>query len=263
MAQYKLVRPVLNHGSLMQQHLQSVNRKRLHEDIVNEFHELINTGVLVSGQRLPSERDLANQFNVSRSSVREAIRSMELQGLVNIKPGSGTFVSDQNASISDLVSSAIKAKSKQITDIFEIRRLLEPAIAGLAATRASKSDIEDMRNILLRQQIQVENGETGVESDTEFHFALAQSTHNMALVNMVSAISDILSTSRDISLQAPGRPQRSVHSHSQIVNMIESHNSEKAIEAMNHHLAVVEPVPEIANSSFEAKVPEVGGVKLA
>ena len=75
----------------MQQQLQRINRKRLHEDIVNEFHELINTGVLVSGQRLPSERDLANQFNVSRSSVREAIRSMELQGLVNIKPGSVSY----------------------------------------------------------------------------------------------------------------------------------------------------------------------------
>ena len=246
----------------MQQELQNITPRRLHEDLVSQFQDLINTGALVSGQRLPSERDLANQFNVSRSSVREAIRSMELQGLVSIKPGSGTFVSDKNASISDLVSSAIKAKSKQISDIFEIRRLLEPAIAGLAASRASKSDIEEMRNILQKQKIQVQNGETGVESDTEFHFALAKSTHNMALVNMVSAISDILSTSRDISLQAPGRPQRSLHSHSQIVDMIEDHDSDQAIAAMNHHLTVVEPVPETVENNPEAKVPEAGVLKL-
>ncbi len=246
----------------MQRQLQSINRSRLHEDIVNQFRELITKKALVAGQRLPSERDLANQFNVSRSSVREAIRSMELQGLVRIKPGSGTFVSDQNASISDLVSSALKAKSKQISDIFEIRRLLEPAIAGLAASRASETDIEDMRRILQKQKIQVANGETGVESDTEFHFALAQSTHNTALVNMVSAISDILSTSRDISLQAPGRPQRSLHSHSQIVDMIEDGNADRAIQAMNHHLTVVEPVPGTVSNKPEAKVSVVDALKL-
>ena len=248
--------------TIMQEQLHTIKRRRLHEDIVQQFHELINRGKLLPGERLPSERDLACQFNVSRSSVREAIRSMELQGLVVSKPGSGTFISElYEDSIGDLVAAAIRTETKHLSDIFEIRHLMEPAIAGLAAVRASKADLQNMRQILKTQKKQIENGETGVESDTAFHFALALATHNTALVSMVNAIEDILTKSRDQSLQRPGRPERSLESHLQILTMIEQGDSNNAVTAMDHHLTIVEPATDIMDLkdiNEEGKVPVTG-----
>jgi GntR family transcriptional repressor for pyruvate dehydrogenase complex len=247
----------------MQEQLHTITHRRLHEDIVQQFHELINRGKLLPGERLPSERDLACQFNVSRSSVREAIRSMELQGLVVSKPGSGTFISElYEDSVCDLVAAAIRTKNKRLSDIFEIRHLLEPAIAGLAAVRASQEELQNMRQILQTQKKQVENGETGVESDTAFHFALALATHNTALVSMVNAIEDILTKSRDQSLQRPGRPERSLESHSQILTMIEQGDSKNAVTAMDHHLTIVEPATDIKDINQEGKVPVTGNATL-
>ena len=222
--------------------LKEVRKRRLHEDIVQQFHTLIREGALNHGDRLPSEREMAEQFKVSRSSVREAIRSLELQGLVTSKPGAGTFISSENLdSVVALLASALTSGEDMLRDIFEMRHLLEPQIAALAAQRATKAEVERMRVILEDQQRQIARGDSGVEADTAFHFTLASATHNAALVKVVSAVEDILQRSRDQSLQEPGRPQRSLSSHGQILQMIEAGDAAGAQHAMEHHLAVVEP----------------------
>ena len=225
-----------------QPQIQQIKRRRLHEDIVHQFHSLIRQGTLKHGDRLLPERELAEQFKVSRSSLREAIHSLELQGLVVSKRGSGTFINTENlASVLALVAAGISTGEEALHDIFEMRRLLEPSIAALAAQRTTKSELDRMTNILHEQQHQIDAGDTGVESDTAFHFALAAATHNSALLKVVSAVEDILQRSRDESLQVPGRPQRSLASHQQILQMIETGDSEGAQRAMEHHLEVVEP----------------------
>ena len=207
----------------MQQRIHSVKRRRLHEDIVQQFHVLLRQGALRHGDRLPAEREMAEQFKVSRSSVREAIRSLELQGLVVSRRGSGTFINTENLDAAlDLVAANLNGGAAALQDVFEMRHLMEPHIAALAAQRATADEVAAMREILRQQQRQVDSGGTGVESDTAFHFALAAATHNSALVKVVSAIEDILQMSRDRSLQEPGRPQRSLESHSRILRMVET-----------------------------------------
>ncbi len=182
----------------VQERIHSIKRRRLHEDIVQQFHTLIRQGALKHGDRLPSERDLAEQFQVSRSSVREAIRSLELQGLVVSRRGSGTFINTEDLdSVVALVAATLNTSEDRLGDIFEMRHLLEPAIAALAAQRATTEEVERMRQILEDQRRQIKVGETGVESDTAFHFALASATHNSALVKVVSAVEDIQQLSRD------------------------------------------------------------------
>ena len=226
----------------MQEQLHSIKRRRLHEDIVQQFHSMIRQGTLSHGDRLSSERDLAEQFKVSRSSVREAIHSLELQGLVISKRGSGTFISTENAdSILSLMAASLNTGGEALREIFEMRRVLEPAIAALAAERATAEDVAQMMVILAEQQQQIDSGETGVEADTAFHFALASATHNSALNKVVSAVEDILQRSRHQSLQEPGRPQRSLASHRQILEMIRNKDGAGAQQAMAHHLEVVEP----------------------
>ena len=218
------------------------NKPRVHESIVEQFHLMIRNGTLRHGQRLASERDLSNQYKVSRSSIREAIRSLELQGLVVRKRGSGTFVNtDGSDSILSLMATNIGMGSEGLEDIFEMRRVLEPAVASLAAQRATPVDIDLMRGILEDQQQQIDSGGTGSEADTAFHFAMAAATHNMALNNVFTAVEDILHRSRAQSFQNLGRSERSLVSHRQILEMIIQRDSLKAQQAMDHHLEVVEP----------------------
>ena len=209
---------------------------------MQRFRSLIRQGALKPGERLPSERVLAEQLHVSRSSVREAIRSLELQGLVVSKRGSGTFIETDNLeSVVSLIASTLGTGTEALKDIFEIRHLLEPQIAAVAAERASAQEVEELEAILADQELQIAEGGTGVDADTAFHFALASATHNSALIKVVSAVEDILRRSRDQSMQAPGRAQRSLASHRSILQMVRSGNGDGARRAMEHHLTVVEP----------------------
>ena len=209
------------------------------------FHAQIQQGTLEHGAKLPAERVLAEQLKVSRSSVREAIRTLELQGLAVSKHGSGTFINTQSL---DAVTTLMTSLSgvggdgeAQLHDIFEVRHLLEPQLAALAAQRATDEDVERLSSILVEQQRQIMEGETGVDADTEFHFALATATHNSALIKVVSAVEDVLRQSRDQTLQQPGRSRRSLESHRQILEMVRAGNHLGARSAMEHHLTAVEP----------------------
>ena len=220
-----------------------VQRRKLYQDIVGQIGELIREGVLRPGDRLPPERDLAERLQVSRSSLREAMRTLELQGLVVSRPGAGTFVSTGSLDgLISIIASSLANSGDAQGDIFEVRHLLEPEIAALAARRATEEDMGRMIVALEQQEAQLTRGETGVEGDTTFHFAMAQATQNWALVKVISTISDILSKSRDQTLHTPGRPERSLASHKQILDTIRRCDPEGARSAMEHHLLEVEPV---------------------
>ena len=241
---------------MMQKEIQSVQGRRLYEDIVQKFQLLVRQGALKHGARLPSERLMAEQFGVSRSSIREAIRSLELQGLVVSKRGSGNFINTENLnSVIALIATTLRSGGETLRDIFEVRHLLEPQIASVAAQRADAQDVLRLGEILEDQGRQIEGGETGVDADTAFHFALAAATHNPALMKVVSAVEDILRLSRDQSLQEPGRPQRSLASHRHILEMVRTGDAEAAREAMEYHLTSVEPaiLSSVQRSAFRSQ----------
>ena len=220
----------------------AIKQKRVYEDIVGQIQELVRGGVLRPGDRLPPERELAERLEVSRSSLREAIRTLELQGLLVSRAGAGTFVSTESVeTLLSIIAGSTNGSRDYLSDIFEVRHLLEPQIAALAADRATPEDISRMAGSLEDQERQIALGETGIEGDTAFHFAMARATHNQALVRVMSTIGDILRQSRDQSLQTPGRPQRSLASHRRILEMITRGEVEAARPAMENHLSDVEP----------------------
>ena len=239
----------------------AVKRRRLYQDIVGQIQGFIREGVLKPGDRLPAERELAERLEVSRSSLREAVRTLELQGLVISRPGAGTYVRAESldALVSVIESSLDKVKDS-LKDIFEVRHLLEPQIAALAARRATRQDIERMREAIDEQGKQIGRGETGVEGDTAFHFAMAQATRNWALLIVVSNVSDVLHQSRDSYLQTPGRPQRSLASHGEILEMILRGDAQGARSAMEHHLSQVEPGYETEDGEPAPADPEEEGM---
>lgn len=228
--------------------LKAIKKTRIYEEVVSQIHELIREGRFKAGDQLPAERELAETFKVSRTSVREALRTLETEGLVVSRTGMGTFVADLpiESLVAPLATLLIEEKSA-LADIFEMRKLIEPHIASLAAERAARRDIERMKKILDKQREEIKRGATGVEQDAAFHFTIARTTQNQALERLVSGLMELLSHSREESLQTPGRRLASLEAHLRILSAIEEHDKEKARRAMLLHIEQVE------QSVFSAK----------
>lgn len=220
--------------------LRAVKRKRIHQDIVAQVRRLLDGGRLKPGDQLPSERELSEVLQVSRASVREAIRTLESMGLVEIRSGEGTYVTSPVESLISPLAIAIRQQKDGLQEIFEARRIFEPEIAALAAERASPSQIEQLAAILEEQARQVANGKTGVEADTAFHSVLAQAARNKVFLRLNDAIVDNLREVRERSLQAHGRPARSLAGHQKILQAIRARDPAKARQAMLGHLDAIE-----------------------
>src|SRR5437899_11653067 len=155
-------RPVCDHSV----ELGPIKSTRIYEEIVRQVKQLIAEGRFKSGDRLPPERELAEKFVVSRTSVREALRALESLGLIAIRPGEGTFV--REVSIDALVGPLALMMTSQreaIAELFEARRVLEPATAALGARRATPDEVQDMERILEDQAREVAARPTGIAED--------------------------------------------------------------------------------------------------
>jgi GntR family transcriptional repressor for pyruvate dehydrogenase complex len=221
--------------------LHAIKKTRIHEEVVSQVHELIKEGRFKAGDQLPSERELAETFKVSRTSVREALRALETQGLIISRTGMGNFIADLpvESLVGPLAKLLIDEKTA-LADVFEMRKLIEPHIAALAAQRAGRGDIAQLKKILDKQAEAVSRGETGVEADAELHLTIGRATQNQALQKLVSGLMEMLSRSREESLQTADRRNLSIDSHRQIVAAIEKHDQKKAREAMQRHIEQVE-----------------------
>jgi GntR family transcriptional regulator, transcriptional repressor for pyruvate dehydrogenase complex len=221
--------------------LKAIKKTRIYEEVVGQLHQLIDQGKLKAGDRLPSERELAETFRVSRSSVREAIKTLENEGMVVTRRGSGTFLTTVNveAIIPSLASLLSRGKDALI-DLFEMRCLVEPSIAALAAERATPADILRLKEICTKQAQQIDRETSAVDSDAAFHLTIGRATHNSALQRLVASIVEILKPIREKSLQTPGRGHESLASHRAILVAIERHDPELARQAMQQHILAVE-----------------------
>ena len=221
--------------------IEPIRSTRIYEEIVRQVRQLIADGKLKSGDQLPPERDLAEKFMVSRTSVREALRALESRGLVEIRAGEGAFVRDVSVeTLIEPLALVILPHREAVGELFEARRLLEPAIAALAARRATREELSEMERILEDQAREVAHGRTGVVQDTALHAAIANSAHNRAITRIVSALMDLLSQSREESLHTPGRPTRSHQDHRRILDAIRRRDEVAAHRAMLDHLIAVE-----------------------
>lgn len=221
--------------------VEPIRSTRIYAEIVRQIKLLIAEGQLKSGDRLPPERDLAEKFMVSRTSVREALRSLESMGLIEIRAGEGTFIREISVeSLIEPLALVILDQREAVAELYEARRLMEPDIAALAARRATKEELQEMERILDEQSKEVAAGRTGLAQDAAFHTALANSAHNRAISRIVTALMDLLTQSREESLHTPGRPQRSHQDHRRILAAISARDEAGARRVMTEHLVAVE-----------------------
>jgi len=221
--------------------LKAIRKTRIHEEVYSQIHELIRAGRFKAGDQLPSERELAESFKVSRTSVREALRALESQGLIVSRTGMGNFVADLPVeSLVGPLARLLIDEKKALADVFEMRKLIEPHIAALAAERASKSDIARLKKIVAKQIAAVARGETGVEADAELHFFIGRATRNQALQKLVSGLMELLSRSREESLQTGARRSSSIDAHRRIIAAIEKRDKVATPSQMLRHIEEVE-----------------------
>ena len=211
------------------------------DKIIRQIRELITSGQLKPGNRLPSERKLAERLGVSRSYIREAIRKLEFYGILRTMPQSGTVVAGIGiVALEGLITDVLKMEKSDFQDLVETRVSLEVEATRLAAERRTDEDIASIRQALADYEKQVEQGKESVEEDLMFHLQIAAASKNAVLKSLMLVITpDIIQEFKELEICTDGRYRRSLEEHKIILQHIVDQNSEAAAEAMREHLKEV------------------------
>jgi GntR family transcriptional regulator, transcriptional repressor for pyruvate dehydrogenase complex len=219
-----------------------VRRNKVYEEVAKQIERLI-LKKLKPGDKLPSERELAEILQVSRSSIRDAIRSLELVGLVEPRQGAGTIVRERSPESSvNPFTDTLKRRQELVTELLDFRKMLEPPLAARAATHASAEDISEMEEILQRQEEKQDQGNVASAEDAEFHYSIALASGNSVVLKVIDTLMDLLRETRENSLQVLGRSQKSLAGHRRILAAIKRHDAEAAKAAMRRHIEDVEEI---------------------
>ena len=223
--------------------LHAVRKNRRYEQVAEQIQQLIARGVLKPGDRLPAERELAAKFGVGRGSIRDAIRTLEIMGVVEPRHGHGTVVRELSAeSLVVPLASVLSQKRELVAELLDVRRMIEPALAARAAENATEQEIAHMQEILDRQREKMRRGEPTIEEDSEFHYAIAVAARNTVILRVLDVLMDLLRESRTRSLQVPGRLERSIAGHRRVLEAIKRRDAAAAERAVRTHLEEIEDI---------------------
>lgn len=213
--------------------------KTLASRVTVEVEKMILDSHLQPGDRLPAERELAAQFCVSRTVVREAVRALMAKGMVEVRQGSGTIVRTPSASaLVQPMTMLMRGGQKELDypKVAEVRRLIEVEIAGLAAARRTADDILIMEAILARVDEARETCQKFVDWDIAFHAALAKATANELLGVLLESVSSVLRQLRELGYSVKGTPDRALAFHKSILEQVRLGSVSGARAAMEGHL---------------------------
>jgi GntR family transcriptional repressor for pyruvate dehydrogenase complex len=218
-----------------------VKSSRLYEQIVQQVEESILKGQLKPGDQLPAERDLAQRFGVSRTAVREAVKTLREKGLVEAYSGRGTFVTNGTSNaIRQSLDLMIRINQQEgSANLAELRMVLEPEIAGLAASRIEDQLLSTMREAVALMDRNLHDPDAYVEADLDFHLALAEAVGNPLILSLLDSIVILLREQRSRIFNVDGGPERGQFHHKRILAAVEKRNPESAREAMRAHLQQV------------------------
>jgi GntR family transcriptional repressor for pyruvate dehydrogenase complex len=223
-----------------------VQSARLYEKIVEQFEASILNGQLKPGDRLPSENELTQQFGVSRTAVRDAMKALSQKGLLEVRVGRGTYVTDSTSKvIRDSLGLILRFGLREGTKyLVEVREILEPEIAALAACRREKEHLLAMREGYAAMDASMEDIDTFIESDLDFHLAMAEASQNPLILMLIDSMSDLLRESRAYFARTTGGMARAQSHHSQILQAIIDGDPEAARQAMVVHLARIKEISQ-------------------
>jgi GntR family transcriptional repressor for pyruvate dehydrogenase complex len=233
--------------------IKKVKRKRIYEDIAEQLEEAILTGELNPGEKLPSEKELAKMFGVSKASIRQALTVLEIKGIIERKQGVATYrtVDNQppvnsnesdndNFMVTDVVQIVLNVPKGLLSEPLESRRIIEPNLAKLAAKRADEEDLAEIERVLQIQAEAIEEGRYSTDEDSQFHFAVAKAAKNSMMLTVLETLHGLLHKSRETSHMARGAEEQAYKEHKRIFEAIKSRSSDDAYDLMLAHLLSVE-----------------------
>ncbi len=220
---------------------EAIQSERLYAKIVEQIQRRILGGELKVGDHLPPERELAEQFQVSRTAVREAVKALSEKGLVQVFPGKGTFITNGTSqAVRQSLGMLMKIGQADGTrDLMEVRYIFEPEIAALAAQRASEEHYTAMQAAVEMMDRSLDDANAYIEADLDFHLALAEASQNILILTLIDSFVDLLREQRIRIFHVEGGPLRGQLHHKRILEAIRSHDTEAARSEMRAHLEQV------------------------
>jgi GntR family transcriptional repressor for pyruvate dehydrogenase complex len=211
-------------------------RPPVYSGIASRIRDLAARDGLDAGDRLPAERELARVIGVSRTSLREALTALRVDGEIEVRRGSGIYLLRSPNERIPPIPSELREQYPELPALGEVRNALEALAAELAATRRTDGDLVSMVEAIRTMDAAVTNSEDGVEGDRMFHAAILAAARNPALSAILEEISDGALRIATASLQRPGQPLRSLSAHRMILEAIVGHDADLAARLMRKHL---------------------------
>ena len=216
------------------------NKPSLREKIVRRIVEMITSGRLTPGDRLLSERQLAEILGVSRTAIREALAKLASMGIIEVRPGEGAYVKEFSLdALVEPLATALLGEREAVEQLIEVREILETKIVVLATEKATNQDISLLKWHAFRVVEDINAGSDASETDTAFHLSLAAATHNKILANIMSMLSGLMKETygpaREKMLRGPSAKLYGEH-HLRICEAIEARKSKEAEQIMLEHL---------------------------
>jgi GntR family transcriptional repressor for pyruvate dehydrogenase complex len=216
--------------------LSPVPRTTLATDICKRLISHLVRGDWAEGDRIPSERELGNRLGVGRTSLREALKALEIMGLIETRVGEGTYVCAESEFLSRPLLWAVGSTQTNLRELIEARRFMEVELAALAAERATDENLNVLRGHLTQMEISRDNPVMFLEADLGFHLAVAQAAHNRILLKAVQLIRNLMLRWMAKTVRLPGTPSLANGQHAAIFRAIEEKDPTAARKLMGEHL---------------------------
>jgi GntR family transcriptional repressor for pyruvate dehydrogenase complex len=220
----------------------AIERTVLSQEIAKRILTFIHGGQIQPGEKLPPERELANLLGVSRPSVREALRALQLMNIIEVRPGDGTYVSSlEPQKLAEPLEQILRLlQDVSYIEVLETRRILESAIAELAAERISEDYLERLTACIEKAEATVEEPKAFSEADIELHSLIVESTNNPLLMSLYGSIAHLGIATRERTANIRGVRERTLAYHKKIVQALRDRDPIQSREAMQAHLLDVE-----------------------
>lgn len=218
-----------------------IRRLAITDEVISRFKDLIHQGVLVPGSRLPSERELATVLGVSRPTLRQALKALQVLGIVRSRQGDGSYLAEITSDVLRApldFSIALKGPAKR--DLFETRQTVEVRLAGLAAERRTDDDLARLRSALAAMKESAGLPDAWCENDIRFHACIVDAAKNAVMASIYEMLSHLLVQSRQESVRLLTDYEASFNSHQRVFDEIERRNPVGASEAMIDHFRAME-----------------------
>lgn len=223
-----------------------IKQKKLYEEVSEAIHEMIKSGALRPGDKLDSVQQLAENFQVGRSAIREALSALRAMGLVEMKQGEGTYIKQFNANdIEFSISSAVLMNKLDVVHLLEVRKILEVGVVGVAAKNRTDEDIVHLQCVLNEMKRAFDQEKKQEKFDILFHTGIANATHNPMLCKLMENVSDMMQINmketRRIWLYSKEKTVEQIYQdHLQIFKAIINQDDKLAESSMWDHITVVE-----------------------